>query len=75
MTSTILVLINKAPNPKSFTELRPINLCSFSYKIISKIMNTRLSSLLRYLISEEQTELIAGRNLFDNVAIAQEMVV
>ena len=32
----------KQPNPYSFSEYRPISLCNFAYKVISKIIAGRM---------------------------------
>ena len=42
-TSTLVVTIPKIDYPKSFNDMRPIRLCNFSAKIVSKIMADRLS--------------------------------
>nr|XP_009784190.1 PREDICTED: uncharacterized protein LOC104232631 [Nicotiana sylvestris] len=49
LTHTCLVLLPKVDSPQSFTELRPISLSNFSCKIISKLMNQRLSPLMQKL--------------------------
>src|SRR4051812_25248498 len=36
-TSTLLLLVPKVQNPSSFKQLRPISLCNFSAKIITKV--------------------------------------
>lgn len=49
-TSSFLVLILKVENPRSFDKFRPISLCSVFYKICTKILVSRLSSLLPRII-------------------------
>ncbi|XP_042978955.1 uncharacterized protein LOC122309511 [Carya illinoinensis] len=50
MTSYI-VLIPKVDKPSGFDKFRPISLCSVIYKVYSKILAARLTSLLSKMIS------------------------
>lgn len=54
--------------------MRPINLNNVSNKVISKIMSTRLTSLLCRITSENQTGFIQGRSITENVLLAQEII-
>lgn len=74
ITSTTIALIPKVDNPNSWTDFRPISLCNFFNKILSKIMATRLSRILSKLILENQSGFIPGRFIDDNILLAQEMV-
>ncbi|XP_059289936.1 uncharacterized protein LOC132043485 [Lycium ferocissimum] len=51
-THSCLILIPKTNNPQKFTEYRPISLSNFSCKIISKLLNTRLSKELVHNIKK-----------------------
>lgn len=63
LSHTCLILLPKVDFPQSFTELRHISLSNFSFKIISKLVNQRLSPLMHKLISPNQTGFIKGRSL------------
>lgn len=74
ITHTCLTLFPKVDCPQSFTELRPISLSNFSCKIISKMMNQRLSPLMQKLVSPNQTGFIKGRSITENIMPTQDMV-
>lgn len=67
IASTLLVLIPKNANPISFSDYRPISLCSFLNKLISKVISTRMATLLPKLISEEQSGFVKNRNITENI--------
>ncbi|KAL9662266.1 hypothetical protein QQ045_027098 [Rhodiola kirilowii] len=71
---TNIVLIPKVKRASSLDQVRPISLCNFLHKIISKILNSRLSNLLYKLISPEQSGFIEGRNIHDSIGLAHDMV-
>ncbi|KAF7815200.1 reverse transcriptase [Senna tora] len=70
---TSICLIPKVPNSTEVKSFRPISLCTSLYKIISKIIVSRLKPLLPPLISENQGAYVPGRKAIDNVLIAQEI--
>ncbi|XP_042944792.1 uncharacterized protein LOC122278673 [Carya illinoinensis] len=72
--ATNLVLIPKVEEPMGFGQFRPISLCSVVYKIMTKIMASRLAPILDKIISKEQVVFIPGQSIFDNMALAQELV-
>lgn len=70
---TTIILIPKVDNPKSWTEFRPISLCNVTNKIISKILNARLASILPDILAPNQSGFVKGRFISENILIAQEM--
>ncbi|KAL9666445.1 hypothetical protein QQ045_000777 [Rhodiola kirilowii] len=72
-SSTYLTLIPKVANATSISQLRPISLCNFCHKIISRILTSRLASWLPRIVSEEQVGFIKGRSIHENIALAHDL--
>lgn len=72
INKTYVRLIPKKKNPKEVVDYRPIALYNVYYKVISKVLATRLKPLLPRIISETQSAFVAGRAISDNVMITHE---
>ena len=72
--STTLILIPKSPNAARTTEFRPISCLNTVYKVISKLLASRLQGLLPLVISPFQSAFMPGRLLAENVLLATEVV-
>ena len=70
---TNICMIPKMERHTKITEMRPISLCNVGYKIISNVLCQRLEICIPSLVSEIQSALVAGRLIYDNILIAQEM--
>ena len=46
ITATSIMLLSKVENPQDFSQFRPINLCNFANKIVSKLFSERLAKVL-----------------------------
>ena len=73
LNETLISLIPKVPNPVSMMQFRLISLCNTTYKVLSKILVQRLRGLLPDLVSPNQVAFVPGRQIQDNIIIAQEV--
>ncbi|CAL1373980.1 unnamed protein product [Linum trigynum] len=58
---THIALIPKVLAPETISQFRPISCCNFRYKIISKILASRMKKWLPGLVSEMQAAFTGGR--------------
>ncbi|XP_027158138.1 uncharacterized protein LOC113759763 [Coffea eugenioides] len=74
ISSTLIVLLPKVDASRTFSDFRPISLCTFVNKVFTKILSNRLKSVMPLLISPEQSAFAQSKEISDNVLIAQDMV-
>eukprot|EP00253_Pinus_taeda_P025596 PITA_25596 len=74
INSTFIALIPKEEEANTPEKFKPIALCNVIYKIISKVIANRLKLILPGIISEEQPGYVEGRQILDNILLAQEMI-
>ncbi|KAL4377090.1 hypothetical protein GQ457_02G030170 [Hibiscus cannabinus] len=72
LNNTNIVLIPKKSNPCEIQHFRPISLCNFSMKVITKILASRLKKFLPDVISPQQSAFVDGRLIQDNIILAHE---
>ncbi|CAK8567230.1 unnamed protein product [Lathyrus sativus] len=71
---TIATLIPKQPDAKTLKDYRPIVGCSTIYKIISKILTTRLGKVLGNIISKAQAAFVPGQKIHSHILLAMELL-
>ncbi|CAN1281610.1 LINE-1 retrotransposable element ORF2 protein [Linum perenne] len=74
LNHTWIALIPKVSNANSMRQLRPIGLCTVPYKIISKILSSRLGDILPQIIHPSQNGFIKHRSITDNILLAHELI-
>lgn len=74
VNQTLLTLISRCNDPSRVSHFRPIALCNVVYKVITKIIATRLRDILPYVVSENQSSFIPGRSTVDNILVLQETI-
>ncbi|XP_057803087.1 uncharacterized protein LOC131018376 [Salvia miltiorrhiza] len=67
-----LVLIPKAEAVSSVSDLRPIILSNFFFKIISKVLAVRLNRVASDIVSQNQFGFISGRSIHDCIMLGSE---
>nr|KYP40885.1 Retrovirus-related Pol polyprotein LINE-1 [Cajanus cajan] len=74
VSNTLLVLIPKGESQRTFKDFRPISLCNVIYKLVSKVLVSRLRPYLDSIIHSWQNSFIPGRSTKDNAIVLQEVV-
>ena len=74
INSSLIVLIPKVIAPLTFNNYRPISLCNVVYKVISKILVSRIKPFLPKLISPTQFVFIPDRWIIENQVIVHELI-
>ncbi|CAH9071538.1 unnamed protein product [Cuscuta epithymum] len=71
---TIIALIPKTNHSPTVSDFRPISCTNVTYKVITKILASRLGPLLPTIIHPAQGAFVDGRLMADNIFLAQELV-
>lgn len=70
INATFLTLIPKSENTDFPDQFRPIALCNFIYKIISKVLANHIKNILPLLICPQQTGYVESRQILDNIILS-----
>ncbi|XP_077249090.1 uncharacterized protein LOC143888520 [Tasmannia lanceolata] len=71
--TTFIALIPKCSGASSPNHFRPISLCNFFFKIITKLMASRLSKVLNRIVSPNQSAFIKDRLIQDNILLSHDL--
>ncbi|XP_026384917.1 uncharacterized protein LOC113280517 [Papaver somniferum] len=72
--STFITLVPKKDHIETIKDCRPIFLLTSVYKIIAKVLDTRLKLVMDKLISSVQCSYTEGRKIIDGTLVANELV-
>nr|GFA64486.1 RNA-directed DNA polymerase, eukaryota [Tanacetum cinerariifolium] len=72
--SSFIALIPKAMDAKFVTDFRPISLIGSIYKVVTKILANRLTTVISCLISNTQSAFVANRHILDGLFILNEVL-
>jgi len=74
INNSFATLIPKIKGANRLKDFRPISLVGSLYKIISKLLATRVKQVMLEVISDHQNPFIKGRKILDNILIANEVI-
>nr|XP_009623283.1 uncharacterized protein LOC104114523 [Nicotiana tomentosiformis] len=69
-----ITLILEVQNPTNIKEFKPISCSTVLYKMISKVLTTRLHDVMAELIDNCQATVVPGRLITDNIIMSHELV-
>lgn len=70
----VVTLIPKLKEVSSIRQFRPICLLNVSFKILTKLLATRLGVIADRIVNKSQSAFIKGRNILDGVVALHEIV-
>jgi hypothetical protein len=74
LLSYFVTLIPKVKLHFQLGDFRPISLLGCLYKIIAKVLTSRLAKVMNSIVAPTQSAFIKGRNLVDGVLVVNEVV-
>ncbi|CAM2105272.1 unnamed protein product [Caretta caretta] len=70
----VLALLQKKGDLRDLQNWRPISLLSTDYKIVAKATSLRLGSMMADVIHPDQTYIVPGRSIFDNLFLVRDLL-
>ncbi|KAG1667787.1 hypothetical protein FOA52_010824 [Chlamydomonas sp. UWO 241] len=67
----VVASIYKAKDAADAANYRPLTMLGSNYRILAKVLATRWTPLLAAVVGPEQTALLAGRRISDNICLTQ----
>ncbi|XP_057485879.1 uncharacterized protein LOC130772160 [Actinidia eriantha] len=74
LNHTVLALIPKSKEADRVEDFRPIACCNVIYKVISKIIASRLAPALNSIVDSAQSAFVQNRYMTDNIFLLQELL-
>ncbi|PNY14141.1 cysteine-rich receptor-like protein kinase [Trifolium pratense] len=74
LLSYFITLIPKVHSPQALGDFRPISLLGCLYKMIAKVLATRLALVIGDLIPKTQSAFLKGRQLVEGVVVVNEVI-
>lgn len=74
MNHTFIALIPKLIGASRVDQFRPIALCNVTFKIVTKIIASRIRTVLSSIIAPTQSTFIPSRHITDNTIIDHELM-
>ena len=71
---TVIALVPKAQHAPTVGDFRPIACCNVTYKVITKIIASRLGPVLDTIVDQAQAAFVEGRSMTENIHLAQELL-
>ena len=70
----VVRLLYEKGNKEDLRKWRPISLLNVDYKMLSKVLSTRLTSVLPTLVHHDQTWCVPRRTIHDNTRLLQDVL-
>ncbi len=70
----VITLLPKKGDLQNIKNWRPVSLLCSEYKILSKVLATRLSKVVGKVIHYDQTYCIPNRSIFDNITLIRDVL-
>lgn len=70
----LVTLIPKVGEANNMKQFRLISLLNCSFKIFSKMLTLRLTSIMQKIVAPSQSAFIKGRYILESVVVAHELV-
>lgn len=70
----IVSLIPKKKHSKSVGDFRPISCCNVFYKVITKLLASRLGKVLPTFIDDVEPAFVKGRSMVEDIHLAQDFM-
>lgn len=70
----VITLLPKKGDLCDVKSWRPVSLLASEYKLLSKVLATRLGKVLEEVIHPDQSYCVPGRSIFDNISLIRDLL-